>query len=94
LPQFLLGGLCDAWQQRRAICGHKSNWNLAKNVLTTGEKNTVFFVLFCHRPLGKHSLARGSTRANHRDFRGIMEQTKEEIITWELKKMYSIFFWV
>jgi len=57
---------------------------LAKNILTAEEIN----ISICHRPLEKHSLARGSREAKRRDIRGIMGQVKEKKTTLELKDIY------
>jgi hypothetical protein len=50
-------------------------WNWAKNVLTAEE---IYMVFLCHRPLGKHCLARDSRGAKCSDFRGIMGQGNEK----------------
>jgi len=45
-------------------------------------------ISICHRPLEKHSLARGSREAKRIGFRGIMGQAKEKKTTLELKDIY------
>ena len=47
---------------------------MAKNVPTAEEIKCD--IVIAYRPLGKHSVARGSRGVKHRDFRGIKGQTE------------------